>query len=125
MTLVPVTPRRTALLVLVALLLAAAAATAAATMTTPAPADARQTPGTTPAPAGARQTPGTTVADARDDSGGVIPRPNSGHPPTASGDRGGWAQLTLFGIVTAGLAFIAATIVRTSRRARRARTPPH
>lgn len=32
----------------------------------------------------------------------VIPAPNSGHEPADSGDRGGWEQLLLFGIMAAG-----------------------
>jgi hypothetical protein len=42
------------------------------------------------------------------DQGGrsVIPLPNSGRAPEASGDRGGAAQLALFGIMAAGCALI-------------------
>ena len=36
----------------------------------------------------------------------VIPAPNSGREPTDAGDRGGWAQLVLFGIMAAGSAVI-------------------
>ncbi|HET9601149.1 MAG TPA: hypothetical protein VFP08_06140 [Acidimicrobiales bacterium] len=36
----------------------------------------------------------------------VIPDPNTGREPTDPGDRGGWAQLVLFGLMAAGCAVI-------------------
>lgn len=50
--------------------------------------------------------PGTTVlltGPSPDEGGGVIPRPNSGANPQSSGDRGGWVQLTLWGLIVVGL----------------------
>ncbi|MGE0308739.1 MAG: hypothetical protein AB7N61_00730 [Acidimicrobiia bacterium] len=41
---------------------------------------------------------------APDEGGGVIPLPNSGVKPQSSGDRGGWAQLTLWALIVVGLA---------------------
>ena len=38
-----------------------------------------------------------------DEGGGVIPLPNSGVKPQSSGDRGGWVQLTLWGLIAVGL----------------------
>ncbi len=35
-----------------------------------------------------------------DEGGGVIPLPNSGVKPQSSGDRGGWAQLTLWALLS-------------------------
>ena len=36
----------------------------------------------------------------------ALPPPGCGHAPQASGDRGGWAQWTLFLLMIGGLAFI-------------------
>jgi hypothetical protein len=56
-----------------------------------------------PAPtAGASTT--TVPVDQGDRS--VIPDPNTGREPTDPGDRGGWAQLVLFGVMAAGCAVI-------------------
>jgi hypothetical protein len=51
-----------------------------------------------------------------------IELPNSGQAPVFSGDRGGWAQLTLFGVMTAGMVAIFIRIclaVRLRTKARR------
>ncbi len=48
----------------------------------------------------------------------IIPRPNSGTPPTDAGDRGGWLQGTIFFIICAGVLVIGALVVRESRKAR-------
>ncbi len=51
-----------------------------------------------------------------------IELPNSGQAPVFSGDRGGWAQLTLFGVMTAGMLAIFVRIcfaVRLRTKARR------
>lgn len=37
----------------------------------------------------------------------IIPRPNEGTPPKDPGDRGGWEQLTLLGLVMVGVTVIA------------------
>jgi hypothetical protein len=48
----------------------------------------------------------------------IVVKPNTGMPPEASGDRGGAAQVLLFGVLVAGVAGIGALVVRESRRAR-------
>lgn len=53
---------------------------------------------------------------------GIIPEPDSGRPPQDAGDRGGAAQLALFGLVLLGVAAISGLAVRESRRARANRT---
>jgi hypothetical protein len=57
-------------------------------------------------PAGASMAQSTTTLPADQGDRSVIPAPNSGQEPSESGDRGGWAQLTLFGIMAAGSAVI-------------------
>jgi hypothetical protein len=68
------------------------------------------------------QTTPTTLLEEVDlsDAGGVVPLPNSGRAPQASGDRGGWAQLALFGIMTAGLALVGVRITLATRQRARA-----
>jgi hypothetical protein len=48
----------------------------------------------------------------------IVVKPNTGTPPASSGDRGGAAQVLLLGLMVAGVAGIAALVVRESRRAR-------
>lgn len=48
----------------------------------------------------------------------IVPQPNSGHPPTDAGDRGGGLQLLVLGVVVAGVAGATAHLVRQSRAAR-------
>ncbi len=48
----------------------------------------------------------------------IIPKPNSGQAPDDAGDRGGWAQLTLLGVMVAAVAGIAFAIVRGTNRSR-------
>lgn len=75
-------------------------------------------------PAGAAtSTPPTSAAYDTDDCVTALPKPGCGTEPEASGDRGGAAQLALFGIMTGGLAVIATVIVRSARRQRRAVDP--
>lgn len=73
---------------------------------------------------------GTTVACAPDDirceraqgvagPPGIIPRPGSGRAPEDPGDRGGWEQVALLGVVVGALALIATLVVRSARRGRR------
>jgi hypothetical protein len=52
--------------------------------------------------------------------------PDGGHEPTSSGDRGGWEQLALLGLLCGVFGGGAAYLVTSSRRARRAAasTPP-
>jgi hypothetical protein len=63
--------------------------------------------------------PSTTQAIAVGNPPSVIPLPNSGQEPKASGDRGGWAQLTLFAVMVGGLCLIGGRITWSARRARR------
>ena len=58
------------------------------------------------APASAAGAQSTTTLPGDQGDRSVIPAPNSGREPSESGDRGGWAQLTLFGIMAAGSAVI-------------------
>lgn len=77
-----------------------------------------------------RASTGTTVACAPDDTvceaaqgaadpPGIIPRPGSGRAPQDPGDRGGWEQVALLGVVAGALALIATLVVRSGRRGRR------
>lgn len=52
----------------------------------------------------------------------IIPRPNEGRAPEDPGDRGGWEQLTLFGLLAAALTGIGFAVFRggASARANRA-----
>ncbi|HWJ61605.1 MAG TPA: hypothetical protein VNS19_06525 [Acidimicrobiales bacterium] len=55
--------------------------------------------------------PGSETQPTATDSGAphIIDRPNSGHKPTNSGDRGGWEQLALLGgmvVVIGGIGFV-------------------
>jgi len=56
----------------------------------------------------------------------IIPRPDEGHAPRNPGDRGGWQQSLVFGLVLAGMALLAGLAWRSSRRARtaQAKAPP-
>lgn len=49
---------------------------------------------------------------------GIIPQPGEGTAPENPGDRGGWEQLALFGVMVLGLAAIAFVVVRGTKRAR-------
>jgi len=83
---------------LAAAALAAVVLVGALTAGIDAPPATAQTIPTTPTPS---PTPTTTLpVDSGDRS--VIPAPNTGRKPTDAGDRGGWAQLALFGIMAAG-----------------------
>lgn len=62
----------------------------------------------------------TTVVSALPIPSG-IELPNSGTPPQFSGDRGGWAQLTLFALVTAGMLAIFIRIAYSTRQRTKAR----
>ncbi|HEY8093417.1 MAG TPA: hypothetical protein VID93_06520 [Acidimicrobiales bacterium] len=53
-------------------------------------------------PSTAADTAPTTTLPLDSGDRSVIPAPNSGHEPVDSGDRGGWEQLLLFGIMAAG-----------------------
>ena len=56
---------------------------------------------------------------ADDGAGGIIPKPNSGVAPQQPGDRGGWMQTLLFGLVLAGMATVVGVIARgTAMRTR-------
>ncbi|HXH56636.1 hypothetical protein [Iamia sp.] len=49
---------------------------------------------------------------------GIIPRPGEGQAPSDPGDPGGWAQVTLFGLIVVAIAVIIGLVVRSARRAR-------
>lgn len=51
----------------------------------------------------------------------IIPRPGDGVAPQNPGDRGGWEQLGLFGVMLASMAGIGVVIFRGGRRARTGR----
>lgn len=51
----------------------------------------------------------------------IIARPNSGRAPENPGDRGGWEQLTLFGLIVAAMAGIGLAIFRGGAKARAGR----
>jgi predicted outer membrane protein len=50
-----------------------------------------------------------------------IELPNSGQAPVFSGDRGGWAQLALFGLVTLAMLAIFVRVAYATRRRTKAR----
>ena len=52
-----------------------------------------------------------------------IELPNSGQAPEFSGDRGGWAQLTLFGVMSAGMLGIFVRVCYATRQRTKARRP--
>jgi hypothetical protein len=71
----------------------------------------------------AAQSPTSPPTSAEYDLGrcvSALPPPGCGDAPKASGDRGGWAQMLLFGIVAAGMAAIAIVVIRSTRRRDRA-----
>lgn len=71
---------------------------------------------------GPRRDPAEQLTDAGAPAPAIIPRPNEGRPPEDPGDRGGWAQLVLLGLIVTSVAGIAVVVVRGSgaSRARRA-----
>lgn len=46
----------------------------------------------------------------------AVPQPGCGFKPQQPGDRGGWLQWTLFGLMLTGIAFIGWRVVRGIRR---------
>jgi hypothetical protein len=46
----------------------------------------------------------------------AVPKPGCGYAPQQAGDRGGWLQWTLFGVMIVGLAFIGWRVVIGVRR---------
>ena len=48
----------------------------------------------------------------------IIPRPNDGHRPTNNGDRGGWEQLALMGLIMGSMAGIGVVVFYGGRKAR-------
>lgn len=49
--------------------------------------------------------------------GNIIGSPDAGPDPQDAGDRGGWAQLVLAGVMAGGVVFIGSRIIRDVRRA--------
>ena len=54
----------------------------------------------------------------------VIPLPNSGAAPLASGDRGGWAQITIFVLLVSGIALVCTVVIRSTLKRTRANQAP-
>lgn len=71
---------------------------------------------------GPTRDPAEQLTDAGAAAPAIIPRPNEGRAPEDPGDRGGWAQLALLGLIVGSVAGIAVVVVRGSgaSRARRA-----
>jgi hypothetical protein len=46
----------------------------------------------------------------------ALPKPGCGTKPTSSGDRGGWAQVALFVVMTAGMAGIGIVVAVSTHR---------
>ncbi|NLD77095.1 MAG: hypothetical protein GX643_10555 [Acidimicrobiales bacterium] len=51
----------------------------------------------------------------------IIPKPNSGKAPEDPGDRGGWAQLGLLGLIVVTVGGVTYGIVRGTKRSRAGR----
>lgn len=51
---------------------------------------------------------------------GIIPKPGEGTAPDRPGDRGGWEQLALLGVIVVAVGGIATYIIRSGRRTRAA-----
>lgn len=49
----------------------------------------------------------------------ALPKPGCGHAPEQAGDRGGWLQWTLFGMMICGLVFIGWRVVAGVRNTAR------
>ncbi len=60
---------------------------------------------------------GTVIiaGSAPDDAGNSIGSPNAGPKPQNSGDRGGWAQLLILGVLATGVSFIMWRIFHDAR----------
>lgn len=48
----------------------------------------------------------------------IIPRPNEGRAPEEPGDRGGWAQLSLLGLIVVAVVGIGYAVVRGTKKTR-------
>jgi hypothetical protein len=78
------------------------------------------------APAGAQDTPPTTAAQVEDDSdapttlpeelGNIVGSPDPGPEPEDAGDRGGWAQLGLLGVLVLVVALVLRHLFRSANR---------
>ena len=66
----------------------------------------------------------TTTLPVDQDDRSVIPAPNSGREPAEAGDRGGWMQLTVFGIMAAGSAVIFGRVLWAGHQKSRANKVP-
>ncbi len=71
---------------------------------------------TSPPPANAAAETSPSLERPLDDCISALPPPGCGHAPEQPGDRGGWMQWTLFGLMVLGLAFIGWRVVRGARR---------
>jgi hypothetical protein len=91
---------------LVGLLVVFATATAAQAMVLSPPVDAQITP--------IDDQPATDAPGL----GSIIGSPDAGPDPEDAGDRGGWAQLVLAGVMAGGVVFIGSRILREVRQAK-------
>ncbi len=51
----------------------------------------------------------------------IIPRPGDGHAPETPGERGGWEQLTLFGLMLAAMLGIGVVVFRGGKKSQAGR----
>jgi hypothetical protein len=72
------------------------------------------------ATAGSSGDPNPT-AQANAAQGQSIPEPGSGHKPTGPGDRGGWEQLSLLGVIVVGVVGLGVLAWRSATRTRAGR----
>jgi len=70
---------------------------------------------------GIRQQPSTSSDAEGDVIPRIIPRPDEGSAPKNAGDRGGWEQLAVFGLMMMAMAGIGLVIFRGGRSARAGR----
>jgi hypothetical protein len=95
-------------------LMALAVLTPAAVVAAPVPLTASEA-----RPAGS-ESPDDSYDTGRSECIGLLPQPDCGRPPEKSGDRGGWAQFVLFGIIVVAIAgiftYVLRTVVRSDRR---------
>lgn len=76
------------------------------------------------APAAAAQAPPSSTGEVPTQE--IVPKPNSGTPPSEAGDRGGALQLGVLALVVAGVGLAVLHLRRQSQRARagRGQAPP-
>lgn len=102
----------------VAPLLAAALAVPLLSLMVPAPAVVTTAVVASPAES---ESPDDSYDPGRSECIGLLPEPDCGRPPEKSGDRGGWAQFVLFGIIVVAIVGIFTYVLRSVLRADRRR----